>query len=295
MSTGEVARSQGARFDRSVTATVGHFLSHVEQAARDLVVDAVDPGFAGVERRESFGRFTMDAVAELASAPVTEASAGHAKGESPIADLVADKRRPGESEAEFGKRVAERSPAGGDHQPMALTEGSSETRQAVGGKRSKRERPRRGGPDEAEWARRQAALKSETNGERLEPHEIEFLERFEAEGHLAEWIRAGQEKDENGLILPTNDFRWVDRDSVVCELKVTSAKYSKIKSLIARAIKDAKTRGVTKDKFVVDISPRHLGKVLREQLSGYNVKSTKFTVTEIWVMSASGFEQVELK
>ena len=57
-----------------------------------------------------------------------------------------------------------------------------------GGAKPPRSRPVRGGADEPEWERRQRALRSETNGERLEPHEIEFLERFEELGHSALWI-----------------------------------------------------------------------------------------------------------
>lgn len=58
--TGERARKAPREFARAVQATALHFQRHVEQAARDLVVDAVDPELTELERARSFGRFSID-------------------------------------------------------------------------------------------------------------------------------------------------------------------------------------------------------------------------------------------
>ena len=57
---------------------------------------------------------------------------------------------------------------------------------------------------EEERARRQAALGMETYGDRLEQTDIEFYEKFKAAGQTPIYIK-------NGVFVPTNDFRWVER------------------------------------------------------------------------------------
>ena len=79
------------------------------------------------------------------------------------------------------------------HVPKTQTGGSG-----GGGRSPTPTRAIRGGPDEPTWAHRQAALRSDTILERLEPHEIEFLEHFEAQGQV-DGIVAGEADQGEGM------------------------------------------------------------------------------------------------
>lgn len=142
----------------------------------------------------------------------------------------------------------------------------------------------RGGKDEAVWAKRQARLKSDTSGEFLATHEIEFLEKFEALGHRVTWIPRDIVTRKS-----TNDFIWLDVDMEVCELKVTSAKYSTIKSHIqSAAVKAMKNHGVVKDCFVIDLGSKSLSPKLETQLAKYNARVKDGHIRRLWVMSEDG-------
>lgn len=152
----------------------------------------------------------------------------------------------------------------------------------------------RGGKDEARWAKRQARLKSDTSGEFLAVHEIEFLEKFEALGHKVQWIPSRREEG-----VPTNDFMWVSQKELVCELKTTGAKYSTIKSRIQKAVINArenKKKSVVKDVFIIDIGGQKLRDPLRKQLVSYNKKVKKGTIRKLFVLSNRGkdFEEIKL-
>lgn len=135
-------------------------------------------------------------------------------------------------------------------------------------------------------------LLSDTADEVLEPHEIEFLEKFEKLGHHARWIPRDVKYRKS-----TNDFVWLDLDSEICELKVTSAKYSTIKSHIkSSVIKARDNHEVTKDFFVIDLGDKELTSKLRNQLSKYNARVTDGHIRRLWVMSSKGafFEEINL-
>lgn len=152
---------------------------------------------------------------------------------------------------------------------------------------------RRGGPDEQEWARRQAALVSDTSGEDLYPHEIEFLETFEGLGERATWIPRAPHDPIRGR-RPTNDFVWLTNGGVPAELKACSDNYGKIRALISRAVRKAREQDVVKDTFVIDITPYRLSPKLRAQLERYNVRNPDNTITSLWVMSGGQMHEISL-
>lgn len=127
----------------------------------------------------------------------------------------------------------------------------------------------------------------------LESHEIDFLERFEARGERARWIRRDQIHRQS-----TNDFYWETNGDLVCELKSTSAKYKQIKSLIQQAVLKARdNHGVVKDVFVIDLGPRKLSDKLRRQLGQYNDRVEDGRIRRLFVMHSGGehFEEILLE
>ena len=163
-----------------------------------------------------------------------------------------------------------------------------------GGKPPNRKRPMRGGDDEEEWAKRQAALKSSTNGEMLEPHEIRFLEWFEARGERVSWIPRRQRNQDGGL-LPTNDFSWLTNGSLVCELKVSVQKYKTISSHIRGSVARARAQGVRKENFVIYLENQWLRSVLRSQLTAYNIRNPDNRIKRLWVAHGGGMEEIQLE
>ncbi|WP_311777799.1 hypothetical protein [Trueperella abortisuis] len=161
-----------------------------------------------------------------------------------------------------------------------------------GGGGAKPPRRVRSDSTDGEWERRRRALGTDLQGERIAPHEVEFLERFEARGHRARWIpRDGQH------FKSTNDFVWLDNGNEVCELKCTTAKYSSIKANIqSSVVKARENHGVVKDFFVVDLGTRALTPKLRGQLQRYNARVKDGKIRRLWVMSSDGrvFEETHL-
>lgn len=142
------------------------------------------------------------------------------------------------------------------------------------------------------WAARQAQLATPTHGEVLKAHEVEFLERFEALGHTADWIPVDRAHS-----LPTNDFVWTSLDGgTASELKTTGAKYSKIKDRIHEAVVKAAAQGVTKDVFVIDLDMKGLPEKLRNQLAQYNQRTQIAPIRRLFVMHSNGvLEEIDLK
>ena len=154
----------------------------------------------------------------------------------------------------------------------------------------------RGGADEKKWAQRQAALLSDTSGEFLATHEIEFLERFEALGEKVTWIpRAKYVRNEGRK--STNDFFWDTRNKVAVEMKATKSKYSTIASAISDAVESARAHDVVKDIFIVDLGEKTLSSKLIDQLEKYNLRRPDKNIKELWIMSENGgsFLQVNLR
>lgn len=123
----------------------------------------------------------------------------------------------------------------------------------------------------------------------LESDEIDFLERFEARGQRARWIR----RDRSGG-KPTNDFLWLTNGELVCELKSTTAKYGSIRSHIQRAVIKARGHGVTKDVFVIDLGRFRLTDKLRLQLGKYNQRVADGQIRRLFVLSQDGAELTEI-
>jgi len=126
----------------------------------------------------------------------------------------------------------------------------------------------------------------------LESHEIDFLERFEARGERARWIRRDLVTRKS-----TNDFYWETNNSIACELKSTSTKYRTIRIHIQDAVINARdNHGVVKDVFVIDLGQRKLSSKLRKQLSLYNQRVQDGKIRRLFVMSDDGahFEEISL-
>lgn len=161
--------------------------------------------------------------------------------------------------------------------------------------------PRRGGPPlpppdpddrpawEEYWRRRQEALALDTGGDRLEPREIVFLERF-LPGNQVRWI-----PKDRGSFLPTNDFVWVSNGGLVMELKSTSAKYQSIRNHIHPTVRRALERGVVKENFIIDLGGERLTNKLRAQLAQYNRRTTSTPIRRLFVMSVDGLEEIRLE
>lgn len=127
----------------------------------------------------------------------------------------------------------------------------------------------------------------------LESHEIDFLERFEARGERARWIRRDRATGKS-----TNDFYWETNGDLACELKSSSAKYKPIKSLIQHAVLKARdNHGVVKDVFVIDLGARKMSVKLRQQLSQYNKRVVDGQIRRLFVMHTDGtvFEEIQLE
>lgn len=126
----------------------------------------------------------------------------------------------------------------------------------------------------------------------LESHEIDFLERFEAKGERAKWIRRDLVTRKS-----TNDFYWETNNSIACELKSTSTKYRTIRIHIQDAVIKARdNHGVVKDVFVIDLGKRKLSSKLRKHLSLYNQRVQDGQIRRLFVMSDDGarFEEIPL-
>lgn len=160
--------------------------------------------------------------------------------------------------------------------------------------------PRQAGSQESleERLHRQKRLKSDLSDlapakglpqEALESHEIDFLERFEARGERVKWIR----RDIEGYT-STNDFYWVTNGELACELKSTTAKYGSIRSHIQRAVIKARSHGVTKDVFVIDLGHVRLTDKLRLQLGKYNQRVETGQIRRLFVLSQDGAELDEI-
>lgn len=158
------------------------------------------------------------------------------------------------------------------------------------------------GDHSREWAYRQAALVSNTNGEKLYAREIRFAERFEDLGERFVWINRPKNKD--GKLLTSNDFVWVGHDGEY-ELKMPGADAKKMRNIIRKAAKIRFDDKQVKERFIIDLEDAKFTEKLRYEAQRYNVRmrrdqkpgSPSALIKELWVMSENGtkFEQVALK
>ncbi len=132
------------------------------------------------------------------------------------------------------------------------------------------------------WAQRQRRLGFQT-GPRwdLEPHEVQFYERFTDAGQDVRLIPKSAARK------PTNDFRWISRGGVEVEVKrPANPSYASSKQLVQRAVERArKNHGFTKDRFILDFGDHDLSELVRKQLSEYNQRNPLNPVRELWVWS----------
>ncbi|WP_172121305.1 hypothetical protein [Actinomyces faecalis] len=194
-------------------------------------------------------------------------------------------------------------PISTDRTLLTRIPGSPSPEDAVIGRLRAQERRQRG-PNESVEERyaRQQRLRSDLRDlephdglplEVLESHEIDFLERFEARGERARWIR--RDRGEPGRqARPRNDYVWITQGEQVCELKSTGTKYSSISGRIKSAVESAAAQGVSKDVFVIDLGPHKMHETLARQLSRYNITREKNQIRRLIVMSRDGTEFDEI-
>lgn len=144
----------------------------------------------------------------------------------------------------------------------------------------------------ATWPERQQALGFPYGkGWELEPHEVEFYERFAA---LSLQARLIQRSDS---FFPTNDFFWLDK-GVEIEVKKPQKKatYGIASQLIKKAVERARNNhGFTKENFIIDLGDKPLTEKLRNQLAQYNVRNPSYRIRALWVMSKGGVIEIALR
>ena len=151
----------------------------------------------------------------------------------------------------------------------------------------------KGDVTDSEWLERQRAVGVDPEVEMLYPHEVVFLERFEALGNHVRWIPRDTENQ-----TATNDFEWLEAGEL-CELKsMTSTKYQHIAKRISESAASAMANhGVVKDCYVIDIGHARMSDKLASQLVSYNVRhpDQKTRIRRLFVMDADGLHEIELK
>lgn len=140
----------------------------------------------------------------------------------------------------------------------------------------------------AYWARRQEQIGVDTRGERLEPHEVRFLERFTVDNRVR-WIPR-----DRSTLKPTSDFEWLNAGGIKVELKSTQPKYQSVKNHIQRSVVKAQAAGVVKENFIIDLGDRQLSEKLVKQLALYNLRTPSARIRRLWVMSRGELVEVDL-
>ena len=140
------------------------------------------------------------------------------------------------------------------------------------------------------WEQRQQALGFATGkGWELQPHEVEFYERFAALGQQVQLIA----RSDN--FMPTNDFLWVDKGLEIEVKKPLKAAYGSVKNLIHSAVTRARdNHGFTKDHFIIDLGDKSLSEKLRNQLEQYNARNPSSRIRALWVVSKGALIEIAL-
>jgi hypothetical protein len=172
--------------------------------------------------------------------------------------------------------------------PNPATAGAGGAAQAGGGGAT---RGRPGGDSRAYWKARQDSLPVDFSGERLEPQEVVFAERFIGLGHHPRWI-----PKDTVARRSTNDFEWTNNGGIEVELKATRATYKAIHGRIVDAASRAmRNHGVVKSNFMIDLGTHELTAELREQLTGFNVGRRKYRIERLWVLDRAGLHEIVLR
>jgi len=138
----------------------------------------------------------------------------------------------------------------------------------------------------AYWRRRQDALPTNKIPDDLEPHEIEFYEKFVNAGHEVELVP----RDRGAKPRPTADFIWRNNGNREMEVKfVTSGKYSSIRDRIIDAVKKGK------ENFIIDLGDRTLPPAVQARLETFNLNATQYKVTGLWVFARQQLVEINLK
>lgn len=134
--------------------------------------------------------------------------------------------------------------------------------------RTPRERTRQ---DAAQWQARQDALPFSTAGATMKPHEIEFAEKFIADGHsILRWLPQGL-KDDDGRVLAESDFEW------------SAGKFVELKrSANAQTIKDYVKKNLARGKrvFMIDFGDARPPQRVLGNLAKFTPKDP--TPFELW-------------
>lgn len=137
---------------------------------------------------------------------------------------------------------------------------------------------------------RQDALGIDFGGDKLQEHEVAFLEKF-TQANTIRWIPRDVETRR-----PTNDFVWVNRGGIEVELKsVRSPGYSSIKNVIHGAVGRAAAQGVVKDTFIVDIGLSELSEKLAGQLAKYNERTTSTPISRLFIFTRGRLREIDVQ
>lgn len=156
---------------------------------------------------------------------------------------------------------------------------------------------------------RQSRLGIETNGETLEQHEIEFVERMNALDQDVEWLAKSTRHQGAGLT-PTSDFIWRSNGGMPTELKSTGTDPHGVGRRISDSVKRSSRHGeeYRKRNFIVDLGDAELSPELRGHLEQYNEnrrfqaermkvkpKGAPYTINRLWVMSQGRLNPIHLQ
>ncbi|MDR1078224.1 MAG: hypothetical protein LBL55_06140 [Propionibacteriaceae bacterium] len=143
---------------------------------------------------------------------------------------------------------------------------------------------------EEHWRRRQDALGIGDPGETLQPHEIEFYERFTTTNRVRLIPR------DVLTFLPTSDFVWLDNDKLVIELKTSTPDYGTIKRAIAKAVRKTQDRpgADPKRNFMVNIRNSELAPGLAERLAEMNLKADRYKIERLFVYTCGEVVEIAL-
>ncbi|WP_449281245.1 phage minor capsid protein [Leucobacter sp.] len=145
--------------------------------------------------------------------------------------------------------------------------------------------------EEQSWEQRQRRLGFQTGpGWELEPHEVEFFERFTDAGNDVRLIR----RSFTGK--PTNDFRWLTLDGLEIEMKSTKNRAKTIRERISDAVRSAwENHRFAKEHFLIDLGEHVADDRLLAQLARYNDGRTpERQIRRLWVFSRGELVEVSL-
>jgi hypothetical protein len=139
------------------------------------------------------------------------------------------------------------------------------------------------------WRHRQDALPTSKIADNLEPHEIEFYERFIGDGNTVVLIP----KDTGRPAKSTNDFIWVNNGGIEVEVKtIERLDYDAAAGAVRRAVSKAIKHDVVKDNFIIDTKDRPLTEPFLFGLQKYNLRNQPNAISRLWVYHQHGVTEV---